>query len=138
MRGRDIHGIHGVRIAIGAVGVSGPIGPIVAHMLGLVLVTGTRLAAPVVTALLLVEIVMGLIARAAPQLNLLVVGTPVRLLVGMLALSAGIQVVPGVVAGRLAVSPSGQSTRAGADRRNTSAYGKPVGTSSAQSMDLLP
>jgi len=42
---------------------------------------------------------MGLIARAAPQLNLLVVGTPVRLLVGMLALSAGIQVVPGVIAG---------------------------------------
>jgi flagellar biosynthetic protein FliR len=86
-------------LPIGAVGVSGPIGPIVAHMLGLVLVTGTRLAAPVVTALLLVEIVMGLIARAAPQLNLLVVGTPVRLLIGMLALSAGIQVVPGVVSG---------------------------------------
>ena len=69
------------------------------HMLGLVFVTGTRLAAPVVTALLLVEIVMGLVARAAPSLNLLIVGTPLRLLVGMLALSAGIQVVPGVIAG---------------------------------------
>ena len=86
-------------LPIGAAGISGPMAPIVGHMLGLVFVTGTRLAAPVVTALLLVEIVMGLVARAAPSLNLLIVGTPVRLMAGMLALSAGIQVVPGVVAG---------------------------------------
>ncbi len=86
-------------LPIGAAGVSGPLAPLVAHMLGLVFVTGTRLAAPVVTALLLVEIVMGLVARAAPSLNLLIVGTPLRLLAGMLALSAGIQVVPGVIAG---------------------------------------
>jgi flagellar biosynthetic protein FliR len=51
-----------------------------------------------VTALLLVEVIMGLVARAAPSLNLLVVGTPVRLLAGMLALSAGVQVAPGVLA----------------------------------------
>jgi flagellar biosynthetic protein FliR len=86
-------------LPIGAAGVSGPLAPLVAHMLGLVFVTGARLAAPVVTALLLVEILMGLIARAAPSLNLLIVGTPLRLLAGMLALAAGIQVVPGVIAG---------------------------------------
>jgi flagellar biosynthetic protein FliR len=86
-------------LPIGAAGVSGPLAPLVAHMLGLVFVTGTRLAAPVVTALLLVEIVMGLVARAAPSLNLFIVGTPLRLLAGMLALAAGIQVVPGVIAG---------------------------------------
>jgi flagellar biosynthetic protein FliR len=85
-------------LPIGAASLTGPLAPIVAHLLGLVFVTGVRLAAPVVTALLLVEVVMGLLARAAPSLNLLVVGTPVRLLAGMLALSAGIQVVPGVLA----------------------------------------
>jgi flagellar biosynthetic protein FliR len=85
-------------VPVGAAGVSGSFGAIVAHLLGLVFVTGVRLAAPVVTAVLLVELAMGLIARAAPSLNLLVVGTPVRLMVGMLALSAGIQVIPGVVA----------------------------------------
>ena len=51
-------------LPIGAAGVSGPLAPLVAHMLGLVFVTGTRLAAPVVTALLLVEIVMGAESRA--------------------------------------------------------------------------
>jgi flagellar biosynthetic protein FliR len=92
------------QLPIGAAALSGPLAPIVAHMLGLVFVTGVRLAAPVVTALLLVEVIMGLVARAAPSLNLLVVGTPVRLLAGMLALSAGIQVAPGVIAG--AVTPA--------------------------------
>jgi flagellar biosynthetic protein FliR len=86
-------------LPIGSAGVSGPLAPIVAHILGLVFVTGTRLAAPVVTALVLVEIIMGLLARAAPSLNLLIVGTPLRLLAGMLALSAGVQVVPSVIAG---------------------------------------
>lgn len=85
-------------LPIGAAGLGGAFAPLVSHMLGLVFVTGARLAAPVVTAVLLVEILMGLIARAAPSLNLLVVGTPMRLLVGLLALAAGIQVVPGVVA----------------------------------------
>jgi flagellar biosynthetic protein FliR len=85
-------------LPIGAGGIGGPFAQIVAHMLCLVFVTGARLAAPVVTVVLIVEILMGLIARAAPSLNLLVVGTPVRLLVGLLALAAGVQVVPGIVA----------------------------------------
>jgi flagellar biosynthesis protein FliR len=85
-------------LPIGAGSLGGAFAPLVSHLLGLVFVTGARLAAPVVTAVLIVEILMGLIARAAPSLNLMVIGTPMRLLVGMLALAAGIQVVPGVVA----------------------------------------
>lgn len=85
-------------LPIGSGSLGGAFAPLVSHLLGLVFVTGARLAAPVVTAVLIVEILMGLIARAAPSLNLMVIGTPMRLLVGLLALAAGIQVVPGVVA----------------------------------------
>ena len=54
-------------LPIGAVGVSGPIGGDRGRTCSAWCSSrGTRLAAPVVTALLLVEIVMGLIARAAP------------------------------------------------------------------------
>jgi flagellar biosynthetic protein FliR len=79
--------------------ISGAFGAHVAQMLGFVFVTGARLAAPVVTVLLIVELALGLIARAAPALNLMVVGAPVRLLAGLAALAVGIQVVPSVLAG---------------------------------------
>ncbi len=86
-------------VPIGLAGLSGPGIETVTTMLGLVFVTGLRLAAPVVGALLLVELALGLLARAAPALNLMVVGTPIRLTAGMAALVGGVQVVPGVVAG---------------------------------------
>lgn len=84
-------------VPIGGAGLHGPIGTAVAQLLGFVFLTGVRLAAPVVTVVLLVEVALGLIARAAPALNLMVVGTPVRLLAGLAALAAGVQVVPAVV-----------------------------------------
>ena len=86
-------------IPVGAAGFGGSIGASVAGLIGMVFVIGVRLAAPVVTALLLVELALGLIARAAPSLNLMVVGAPVRLITGFLALAVGVQAIPGVVAG---------------------------------------
>jgi len=41
--------------------------------------------------------VMGVVSRAAPSLNLMVVGAPIRLLVGLFALSGALEVVPGVI-----------------------------------------
>lgn len=69
----------------------------VIRMLGLIFTTGVQLAAPIVLVVLFVEVVMGVISRAAPSLNLMVIGAPMRLLVGLAALGAAIQVVPGVV-----------------------------------------
>jgi flagellar biosynthetic protein FliR len=70
----------------------------VTQLLGIVFVLGTQLSMPVVIALLLVELVMGLVSRAAPALNLMVIGFPIRLSVGLLTLAFGIQVVPEAVA----------------------------------------
>lgn len=49
---------------------------------------GFALAAPVVLGLLLVEFVLGVIARNLPQMNMFVLGLPVKVLVGLVALSA--------------------------------------------------
>ncbi len=69
----------------------------VARTLGLIFTVGMQLAAPVVLVLLLVEFVLGLMTRAAPTLNLMVIGAPLRLLVGLVTLAAGVQVVPGLI-----------------------------------------
>lgn len=49
---------------------------------------GLRIALPVVGALLIVNLALGLLARTAPQLNLFAVGFPVTLIGGMAALLA--------------------------------------------------
>jgi flagellar biosynthesis protein FliR len=86
-------------VPIGGMHTSGPFGTLVAQMLGLVFATGVRLAAPVVTVLLIVELALGLISRAAPSLNLMVVGAPIRLLAGLAALAIGVQVASPVIIG---------------------------------------
>lgn len=65
--------------------------------LGLVFVLGLRLAAPLLIVLLIVEVAIGLIARSAPALNMMVIGYGARLIVGMTVLAAVIATVPGIV-----------------------------------------
>jgi flagellar biosynthetic protein FliR len=70
---------------------------LVARMLGLVFVVGVQLAAPVILVLMIVELVLGLMARTMPALNLMISAAPVRLLIGLIAVLATLQVVPSVV-----------------------------------------
>jgi len=62
-------------------------GAIVAQAAG-VFGLGFALAAPVVFCILLVELALGVIARNLPQMNMLALGFPVKILVGLLALSS--------------------------------------------------
>jgi flagellar biosynthetic protein FliR len=82
---------------IGLGSVESSIGLTTARMLGLVFVTGVQLAAPVIVVLLIVELGLGLASRAAPMLNLMAQGFPIRLLVGLIALAAVIRVLPPVI-----------------------------------------
>jgi flagellar biosynthetic protein FliR len=50
-------------------------------------VLGLALAAPVVFCLLLVELALAVIAHSLPQMNMLVLGFPVKIVVGMMALA---------------------------------------------------
>ena len=62
-------------------------------LLGLIFVLGVRLAAPLIFVLVVCEVGMALVGRAAPMLNLMVVGAPIRLLVGLILLATMIPVV---------------------------------------------
>lgn len=53
-------------------------------------VVALRVALPVTGALILTDLAMGLVARTVPQMNVLVVGFPVKIAVGVFALAASI------------------------------------------------
>ena len=60
---------------------------------------GLSIALPVAFAIILVQIVMGLLARSAPQLNLFAVGFPAALLAGIVLLAIAAPVIgEGIIA----------------------------------------
>jgi flagellar biosynthetic protein FliR len=85
-------------LPIGSGGIEGSLVGTVASLLGLVFTVAVRLAAPIVLALLVVEAAIGIVSRAAPALNALVVGYPVRIVVGLLVLAFVVSAIPSVIA----------------------------------------
>lgn len=61
--------------------------PMVIKQMGGVFSLGFALAAPVIACLLLVELAMGVVARNLPQINMFVLGIPVKIVVGLVMLS---------------------------------------------------
>ena len=83
----------------------------VSDMLGLVFIVGTRLAAPVVVVLVIVELVIGLISRSSPSLTFMVIGYPIRIVVGLFLVGVLIPTIPAVT-GSLMESVLAMSARA--------------------------
>jgi flagellar biosynthesis protein FliR len=86
------------KLPIGAGGIDVSILTAVRQILALVFTVGARLAAPIIVVLLIVELAIGLISRSAPSLSFMVVGYPLRLLVGLAVLALMIATVPQVIA----------------------------------------
>lgn len=74
-------------------------GPVLKQASGL-FTLGFALAAPIVLSLLLVDFALAVIARNLPQINMFVLGIPLKIIVGLLALSVWASGL-GVVSGRL-------------------------------------
>lgn len=58
-----------------------------------------RIAAPVVGAIFLTDVALGVLARTVPQLNVFIVGFPAKLTVGLVAMMAVLPVAVGVMIG---------------------------------------
>lgn len=84
-------------LPIGLGGIAGTLVGSVSRLLGLVFVIGFRLVMPVVVVLLLVELALGLTARVAPALNVIVAGAPVRLVVGLLVVASSLTMLPALI-----------------------------------------
>jgi flagellar biosynthetic protein FliR len=68
----------------------------VRDIFGLVFVVGVRLAAPIVIVLLIVELAVGLISRASPSLTFMVIGFPIRIVIGLFLLGVILPTIPAV------------------------------------------
>jgi flagellar biosynthesis protein FliR len=100
-----VNGHHAMLRALAASYQALPIGPghvngslvsSVREVLGMVFMIGIRLAAPIVVVLLIVELAVGLISRAAPTLSYQIIGYPIRIIVGLFVIAALIWTIPGV------------------------------------------
>jgi flagellar biosynthetic protein FliR len=72
-------------------------GSVVAWLLELsaqILVIGLRIAGPVIVVTTIADIVMGILGRAAPQIQILIVGMPLKILVGFGCLSFSFYFLP--------------------------------------------
>jgi flagellar biosynthetic protein FliR len=67
--------------------------------------TGLRIAAPVVIVLLLISAAMGVVVKTVPQLNVLVVGFPIKIGVGLITLGASLVFFREIVTGMFAAMP---------------------------------
>jgi len=69
------------------------------HIFAVVFAAALRIAAPVVGAIFLTDVSLGILARTVPQLNVFVVGFPAKLAVALFAVIAVMPLAFGVMAG---------------------------------------
>jgi flagellar biosynthesis protein FliR len=77
----------------------------VARAAGSIFSLGLQIALPVIVTLLLVSLSMGILGRTVPQLNILVVGFPIKILVGLFMITASVPFFADWVLNRLAELP---------------------------------
>jgi len=85
-------------LPIGLGHIDGSLAPATARILGMVMVLGVRIAGPVIVVLLATELLLAFMARVAPSFNVMVVGSPARLVVGLLVAAATLATLPPLVA----------------------------------------
>jgi flagellar biosynthesis protein FliR len=84
-------------LPIGSGGLDASLVRGVTDLLGIVFVLGFRLAAPLIVAMLVVELASGIVSRTAPAINLMAISTPVRLIVGLLVVAGIVGVLPSLI-----------------------------------------
>ncbi len=67
----------------GGLVISPPLGAEIINLSAQIFVLAIKVAAPVLAALFLVELALALMARAAPQMNLLIIGFPLKIAIGL-------------------------------------------------------
>lgn len=77
------------RIPVGHPVVTGPALRALLGLAGEVFRLGLQVAAPVIVALLCTQVVLGVFARSVPQMNMLVLGFPLQILLGFVVMGVG-------------------------------------------------
>lgn len=78
---------------------SGELAQAIAQLAGNIFIIAIKVGAPAVTALLMVDIGFGLIARTVPQMNILIVGFPVKIAMGLIGIGLALPLMARLVGG---------------------------------------
>ncbi len=97
-------------LPVGTAVLDGPWVATVVSLTGRVIMLGIRVAAPVIVSGLLVDACLMLIARAVPQMHILIVGAPIRLGFGLLAVGMSVAIIAPLVGEALSGSLLDAST----------------------------
>jgi flagellar biosynthetic protein FliR len=81
-------------LSVGGIHLQAPLLAYIIQLSAQVLVIGIRIAGPVIAVTVITDIVMGVIGRAAPQINIIIVGMPLKTLVGFSCLSFSFYFLP--------------------------------------------
>ncbi|MFH1574230.1 MAG: flagellar biosynthetic protein FliR, partial [Acidobacteriota bacterium] len=81
-------------LPVGGARLTGPVVEMVMRLSSQIFVSGLQIAAPVVAATITADVLMGIIGRVAPQVNILIVGMPVKTLVGLGTMSVTFYFLP--------------------------------------------
>jgi flagellar biosynthetic protein FliR len=63
------------------------------RLTAMVFITAVKIGAPIMITLLLTDVALGIVARTVPQMNIFIVGFPLKIGIGLLMLGAGLPLV---------------------------------------------
>jgi flagellar biosynthetic protein FliR len=81
--------------------LTAPFAAKIADLTGKLFVIGFQVSAPVMALLILTDVLLGIIGRSAPQVHILVIGFPLKVLVGLSGLGLALYFFPAVMRGFL-------------------------------------
>jgi len=79
-------------VPIGVFNFAGPAGELIIRFTAYTFTIAIKLGAPVIMTLFLSEVALGVVARTVPQMNIFIVGIPLKIGIGLLILAAGLPV----------------------------------------------
>ena len=81
-------------LPVGGGHLPAPLAQHLVHLSAELLVIGVRIAGPVIAVSVITDVVMGVLGRAAPQINIIIVGMPLKTLIGFGCMSFSFYFLP--------------------------------------------
>jgi flagellar biosynthesis protein FliR len=93
--------------APGSFQISATLADLIIRLSADALAVGVALAAPAIVLLFAVEFILALVGRAAPQIQVMVLGFPIKIAVGLWLIGASLYFMPGAMRTTLSAMRSG-------------------------------
>jgi flagellar biosynthetic protein FliR len=81
-------------LPVGGIHIDAPVMEWLLHLSSQLFVIGLRIAGPIIAVTIITDVILGIIGRAAPQIHIIIVGMPLKVLVGFSCLSLSFYFLP--------------------------------------------